>query len=130
MTDYPVTLALDVPSFATVGTPVPFVLHVRNETGHPIAIHLSGHVPTFDVVVRRLDEEVVWRRLEGEVLQMVLQLRVLEPGDALELPAEWDQRTSTGEPAASGLYRVQALLLTDEPEPLHTAPRPLSLREK
>jgi hypothetical protein len=62
---------------------------------------------------------VVWRRLAGEVIPAVVQLRTLAPGEVLELRAEWDGRPARGAPAP-GDYWVRGLLLTDGPEPLAT----------
>ena len=127
-TSYPVTLALEVPREHARGRRVPIVLRVRNDTARPVALGLGGRDITFDVVVTDAAGAVVWRRLQGAAMQAILQLRVLAPGETLELRAEWAGRGARGKLAPPGEYTVQALLPTDEPEPLRAPPQPLRLR--
>jgi hypothetical protein len=42
--------------------------------------------------------------------------------ETFELRTEWDQRTGAGLPVESGRYFVQALLPTDEQDPLTSQP--------
>lgn len=51
--------------------------------------------------------EIVWRRLEGQSTQSILQLVSLEVGEALTLRASWPQRVSPGN------YFVSAVIPTD-----------------
>ena len=125
---YPVTLALDVPAEAAHGRRVPIVLRVSNETSRAIELGLGGRDITFDVVVTDAAGAIVWRRLQGAAVQSILQLRVLAPGETLELRAEWAGRGARGKLVPAGEYTVQALLPTDEPQPLRSPPRTLRLR--
>lgn len=109
---------------ARAGEPVRLRLRAANVTQHAVDLYLRGRVPTFDIVVRRGDGVVVWRRLEGEIIPAIVQLRALRPGERLELEASWDQRTNAGEAVAPGDYVVEASLLT-EGEPLRAPPSSL-----
>ena len=125
---YPVTLTLDVPAEVAHGRRVPIVLRVSNETSHAIEIGLGGRDISFDVVITDAAGCVVWRRLQGAAMQAILQLRILAPGETLELHAEWAGRGARGKQVPPGEYTVQALLPTDEPDPLRAPPRRLRLR--
>ena len=95
------------------GDTVAIVLRLTNTGTRPIELHLLGRDIAFDVVVTREDGSPVWRRLEHAVLPGILQVKVLAPGESLELHAEWRA-------AAPGTYMLQGVLPTDEPEPLRT----------
>jgi hypothetical protein len=116
-----VRLRLVVPAEARVGRPVPLTLRVENTSDGAIDLYLRGREIAFDVVVSRTDGGVVWRRLEGEVIPAIIQLKTLPPREALELRAEWNQRTNQSRRAGPGLYSVRGVLLTDAPTPLETA---------
>lgn len=88
-------------------------IRVRNNTGRPVLLHLQGRPVAFDLVVRREDGTVVWRRLQGAVGTMILQLRPLAPGETLELRDAWRQRAAGGGAAGPGDYRVTGVVLTD-----------------
>lgn len=119
-------LALDVPPLVTRGDVVPITLHVTHPGPDALEMYLLGRAATMDVEVARAgDGAVVWRRLEGAVLQQVVQLRVLWPGERFDVHASWDQRDAGGAPVPAGDYRVRAFLLTDAPEPRPTDAVPL-----
>ena len=115
-----IRLRLDVPSQAVIGRPVPVTLLVENAGERTTDLHLLGREAAFDVVVSRSDGTVVWRRLEGEIIPAILQLKTLAPGEVLELHALWPQRTNRGRRVEAGLYSVRALLPTDDASPLET----------
>jgi hypothetical protein len=118
---------IHVPDSVRAGEPVPIVLRVTNRTDAPVDLHLLGRTIAFDVVVTREDGTPVWRRLEGQAVQSILQLRTLAPGETLELSDRWDQRGRGGAAVPPGLYRVHGELPTDEPEPLRTPAAPLRI---
>lgn len=109
-------LELDVPAEARVGLPLPITLRVENAGDRPIDLYLRGRTIAFDIVVRREDGEVVWRRLEHEVIPAILRLETLAPRQVLELHTEWNLETGTGSPVPPGSYVVQGTLLTEGPE--------------
>ncbi len=119
------SLGLDVPAEVAAGRIVRIRLRARNTTERTIHLHLRGREVAFDVVVRRPDGSVVWRRLQDRAVPAILRLEILEPGEALELEARWDQRTNDGAAAGPGAYTVRGSLLTDQPRPIETEPVPL-----
>lgn len=107
---------------------MPVTLHVTHPGPDALELYLLGRAATMDVEVARADDGVVvWRRLEGAVLQQVVQLRVLWPGERFDLHASWDGRDASGAPVPAGDYRVRAFLLTDAPEPRPTDAVPLRI---
>ena len=109
-------LTLVAPESVRVGQRVPLVLRLTNVTDRPIEAHFLGRV------VAQPDGAVVWRRLARAVVPGILQVKVLGPGETVELKDAWRQRTDTGAPAAPGEYVVWGVLPTDAPEPLRTPP--------
>ncbi|MFN2564596.1 MAG: BsuPI-related putative proteinase inhibitor [Gemmatimonadaceae bacterium] len=114
-------LGIDVPREVRLGQPVPVTFRVENVAGRPLDLYLRGRTIAFDVIVeRRGGGAPVWRRLAGEIIPAILQLRTLAPGETFELRAEWDQRTNRGRRVSAGVYSVRGALLTDG-APLETA---------
>jgi hypothetical protein len=122
-----VRLRLEVPARVRAGERVPIALRVENVAARPVELYLRGRTIAWDVVVARADGAVAWRRLEGEVIPAIVQLRALAPGEVLTLRGEWDQRTAGGAPAGPGRYVARGLLLTDRPEALETPAVPLEV---
>jgi len=96
-------------------------LRVSNRGARPLDLYLRGRTVTVDVVVTRAGGEVVWRRLEGEIIPAIVHLRTLAPGERLEVAAVWDQRTNLGIPAGPGEYAARGFLLV-EGDPVPTPP--------
>jgi hypothetical protein len=119
-------LETDVPPEVRVGVPVPITLRAVNTGARPLELYLMGRSPTFDMTIARSDGVVVWRRLEEQTVQAILQLRILAPGETLELRHDWDQRTTRGQPVDAGTYVVRGALLTDA-QPLRTPAAPLRI---
>jgi len=111
---------LVAPDSVHAGEPVTFVLRLTNVTDRPVEAHFLGRTIAFDIVIAREDGTVVWRRLAKAVVPGILQLKVLAPGETLELRDVWRQRTNAGAPAAPGYYVVWGALPSDAPEPPHT----------
>jgi len=120
-------LSIAVPERVQPGEAVPIMVRVRNRTDRPVDLHLVGRTIAFDIVVTAEDGTPVWRRLEGQAVQSILQLRTLAPGETLELSDRWDQRGRGGSPVPPGRYAVQGIVPTDEPEPLRTPVVPLQI---
>jgi hypothetical protein len=104
---------LDLPREVRTGSPVPMTLRVTNTSDRPLQLYLRGRPIAFDLVVRRSDGSVVWRKLAGAMIAMVLQLKTLAPGETFELKDVWRQQTSDGGPADPADYTVTGSLLTD-----------------
>jgi Intracellular proteinase inhibitor len=115
-------LLVEIPPLVRQGDLVPITLHVTHPGPDALELYLLGRAATFDVEVADANGRVAWRRLEGAVLQQVVQLRVLWPGERFDLHASWDQRDAAGATVPAGDYRVRARLLTDALEPAWTAP--------
>lgn len=122
----PVRIELEVEPRVRAGAPVRIRLRARNATDRAVDLYLRGRTVTFDVVVSRATGGVVWRRLEGETIPAIVQLRPLAPGEQLDMETVWDQRTSRRRAVPPGEYVVEGSLLL-EGEPLRTAPRTLTL---
>jgi hypothetical protein len=120
-------LELLLPSRVSAGAPVPIRLRAQNVTGHPLDVYLRGRTITWDVVIERPAGEVVWRRLEEEVIPAILHVRPLAPGERVEVQTVWDQRTKAGEVVGPGDYVLYGLLLV-EGEPLRSPAKSLEIR--
>ena len=118
----PLLLELNVPAELRAGATVPIVLRLMNRGASPIDVALQGRTIAFDVIVARDDGTVVWQRMRNEVVQGILQLRTLAPGEVLEMRAEWDQRGNDGQLIGPGSYRAQGILPSDAPAPWGTPP--------
>lgn len=116
---------LSAPESARLGSIVPIVIRLENRGAAPLELYLRGRTVTYDILVRDATGQLVWRRLEGEIIPGMLQIRVLKSGEVLELSHSWDQRTDRGNPVEAGLYTMQGLVLTDGPDPLASLPKSL-----
>ncbi len=124
------TVELDVPPDVREGEAVPMTLRVTNTADRPLTLRLRGRPIAFDFVVRREDGTIVWRRLAGAMIAMVLQLRTLAPGETLELEDVWQQQDAGGTRVSPGNYTVTAVLLTDSSAPLESSSAPLRIRAR
>ena len=88
-------------------------LTIENDTARTIDLYLRGRSPTFDVVVTRADGEIVWHRLESDILPAIVSLRTLASAERLELSTVWDQRTDRGGAAEVGEYTARGVLLLE-----------------
>ena len=118
-------LRVELPPHARIGARVPFTLVIENRGPEPVPLGLTGRPIAFDVIVTAADGAEVWRRLRGRVVAAVLQVRLLGPGEVMELAGEWDQRDDAGRPVAPGTYRVRAVVPA---EPAELAAGPVELR--
>lgn len=88
-------------------------LTIENDTARTIDLYLRGRSPTFDVIVTRADGEIVWHRLETEIIPAIVSLRTLASAERLELGAVWDQQTNRGSAAQVGEYTARGILLLE-----------------
>ena len=114
-----------VPPRAAAGEPVPIAIRIANTADRPIELHLQGRTLVFDLIVSRGDT-VVWRRLEGESVTAILQLRMLAPGEVLELKDTWEQKDDKGRRVGPGEYSVTGTVPTDA-APLRAGPVTLTI---
>jgi hypothetical protein len=120
-------LAIALPSVARVGRPVTIGLRLLNAGDTAAEVVLQGRPPAFDIRITQADGRPVWRRLEGEVVTLVLQLRRLEPGESLALTHVWDQRNAEGAQVPPGEYVVTADLPADPPAVFRAGPVRLTI---
>lgn len=106
-------VSLVVPDTVARGAKVPIVIRVSNTTSAPLDLYLRGRDIAFDITVTDSTRAEVWRRLEGETVLAIIQIKTLGPGETLELSDDWDQRTGSGRPAAAGVYGIRGSVLTD-----------------
>lgn len=118
--------SLTLPSEIRAGDRVRFRFRARNAASRPIGLYLLGRTPTVDVEVSRATGDPVWRRLDGEIVPAILQVRTLAPGEGIEVEADWDQRTRAGPPAGPGEYVARARLLLED-EALQAPPVPFRI---
>lgn len=122
-----VVVSLEVPSQVKAGEPVEIKLRVRNTTSAPLDLYLRGREVTFDLAIADSTGDSVWRRLEGEVTQAILQLKTLAPGEVMELSHVWNQQSQRGQPVGPGRYTVRGSVLTDGQTTLDSPPATLEI---
>jgi hypothetical protein len=120
-------IGLDLPREVRTGQAVPIVIRVENTGERPMDLYLRGRTIAFDIFITRSDGQVVWQRLRDEIIPAIIQLKVLRPGEVLELKDEWRQRSNNGEPVGPGSYGVRGTVLTDGPAALETPPASLRI---
>jgi hypothetical protein len=113
-----IRVELEAPSRVRPGDPVPFVLRLTNDGAHETDATFVGRSITFDVIVADAHGREVWRRLDGMVVPMILQLRTLAPGEVVELANVWDQHHRDGTPLPPGEYVVIGEIPTGDADPL------------
>jgi hypothetical protein len=120
-------VTLHAPANARVGEMIPITIRVENKSAETLELYLCGREPTCDFLVIASDGDVVWRRLEGEIVQAILRLELLAPGQTLELRDSWDQRDNAGEPVAPGAYTIRGTVLSDGSSTLDAPAIPLHI---
>ena len=96
------------------------VMRLSNTGNAARDLALQGRPSAYDVIVTRRDGAIVWRRLEGEVIQSILRLQTLAPGESLEFRQSWNQRDNSGQRVPPGEYFVTGVLPTDPPAEVRT----------
>lgn len=106
-------VTLHAPGTARAGTTIPIALRLENRSSEQLELYLRGREATYDFIVTARDGDIVWRRLEGEIVPAILRVDVLEPGQILEFRDTWDQRNNGGEAVAPGYYTIRGAVLSD-----------------
>ena len=115
-----VVVEIAAPRYAAVGDTVPINVVVHNNRERRIDLNLTGREIAFDIVIARADSTVVWQRLRNVVIQPIVQLKTLEPGESFTVTDRW--------PATeAGSFFVAAELPTDS-KPLQAKPVSLTVR--
>jgi intracellular proteinase inhibitor BsuPI len=118
---------ISVPAEVRRGDSVPIALRLVNDADTAVEVVLQGRPVAFDATVTRPDGELVWRRLAGETVTAILQLRRVPAGGSLEFRTAWDQRSAGGEPVPAGEYVVQGAIPSDPPTVLRSGPAKLKI---
>jgi hypothetical protein len=116
-------VSLSVPESAQVGSIIPIAVRLENTGSSRLDLFLRGRTIAFDVFIRDAAGRVVWRHLDGEIVPAIVQVKVLEPGQVLELLCDWNQRGNHGKRVKPGLYTAHGVVFTDDPVPLESSPR-------
>jgi hypothetical protein len=111
---------ITVPSEVRRGDSVPIVLRLVNDADTAVDVALQGRPVAFDVTVTRPDGELVWRRLAGETVTAILQLRTVAAGESLDFRTAWDQRSADGATVPAGEYVVRGAVPSDPPTVLRS----------
>jgi hypothetical protein len=90
-----VVVEIAAPRYAAVGDVVPINVVVHNNRERQIDLNLTGREIVFDIVVARADSTIVWQRLRNVVIQPIVQLKTLAPGESFTLTDRW-QATEAG----------------------------------
>jgi Intracellular proteinase inhibitor len=120
-------LEMTVPREVRLGDSVPIVLRLVNDADAAAEVALQGRPVAFDITVARRDGDLVWRRLEGEVVTAILQLRQLGPRETLTFRDTWNQRSREGTAVPPGDYLVTGSLPSDPPAVFRAGPLPLRI---
>jgi hypothetical protein len=113
-------LVMVLPDSVRQGEAVPMTLRLTNGGPKPRTVYLGGRPIAFDIVITRADGTPVWQRLNGAVINAILQVRVLAPGEVLEFSDIWKQQDNRGRPVKAGNYGVTGVLPGDPPKELRT----------
>ena len=116
-----IRLTLRIPERVRAGIVVPIIMLVENTSAKPLELYVRGREMTCDFVVRAPGGDIVWRRLEGEVIPAILRLEVLLPAQPIAFRDSWDQVGYSGDLVAPGVYSVTGAVLTDESSTLESA---------
>jgi hypothetical protein len=115
-----IVVEIAAPRVAGVGDAVSINIVVHNNRERQIDLNLTGREIVFDVVIARSDSTIVWQRLRNVVIQPIVQMKPLQPGESFTLTDTW-QATEPGE------FIIGAELPTDG-KPLQAKPVSLTIR--
>jgi intracellular proteinase inhibitor BsuPI len=122
-------LSLEAPDEVEAGQKIDLKLSWRNLTDQPVQLTLGGR-PAYDFVITTDDGKEVWRWLEGQAVQEILELKTVDPGQKLEFILESQPLDKAGAPLPPGSYLLHGVLNLDPPVVLKTKPKPLIIRKK
>jgi hypothetical protein len=118
---------ITVPVEVRRGDSVPIVLRLMNDADTAVDVALQGRPVAFDITITRADGDLVWRRLAGETVTSILQLRTVPARESLEFRTSWDQRGKDGEPVPPAAYIVRGAIPSDPPRVLRSGPAILKI---
>jgi hypothetical protein len=122
-------LTLEAPDEVEAGQTVNLKLIWRNLTDKSVELTLGGR-PAYDFVLTTNEGKQIWRWLEGEMVQQILEIKTVDPGQKLEFTLEWQPVDQAGAALPPGRYLVQGILNLEPPAVIKTKPKPLTIRSK
>jgi hypothetical protein len=122
-------LTLEAPDEVEAGQTVNLKLIWRNLTDKPVKLTLGGR-PAYDFALTSHDGKEIWRWLAGQVVQDILEIKTVDPGQKLEFILEWRPVDQSGAALPPGRYLVHGILNLEPPAALKTEPKPLIIRSK
>lgn len=122
-------LTLEAPDEVEEGQTVNLKLIWRNLTDKAVELTLGGR-PAHDFVLTTNEGKQIWRWLEGEMVQQILEIKTVDPGQKLEFTLEWQPVDQAGAALPPGRYLVQGILNLEPPAVIKTKPKPLIIRSK
>lgn len=123
-------VTIEAPETVPAGAAIPITMRIENTSSQPLELYLRGREATYDFIVTSADGDIVWRRLEGEILQAILRVEVLTAGQALEFRHTWNQRDNSGKRVAPGSYVVRGILLGEGSLTLESPAVPFRINRK
>src|SRR5688500_18062407 len=87
--DDSIQVTISAPHAAAVGDNVPISVVVQNQRNRPVDLHLTGREIVFDIMIVRPDSSTLWQRLQHGAVQQIVQLKRLQPREALTLYERW-----------------------------------------
>jgi len=123
-------VTIRAPKTVAAGATIPISMRIENTSSEPLELYLHGREATYDFIVTSSDGDIVWRRLEGQVVQAILRVDVLAPGQVLELRDSWNQRDNAGKRVAPGSYLVRGILLGEGSSTLESPAVPVRIKRK
>lgn len=122
-----IRLQLLAPSRVPQGGTVPFTLRIVNAGRRPATLYVQGRPPAFDLMVHDASGRLVWRRLAGASVAMVLGVRQLAPGDVVDLEDVWRQTDAAGNPVPPGRYLLTGVVPGEPDRDLRSRPAELDI---
>ena len=99
----------------TLGSPVRFVLELRNLTDETLTLNFSSSLQ-YDFEVHDSKNKLVWNWSHDKLFTQALTTIILDPNDQVKFTPEWDQKDNEGRQIPAGIYRVTGLIPTVGPE--------------
>jgi hypothetical protein len=106
---------LVIPRRVNFGERVPIKVVVQNESDVAVDMILRGRTPTFDLIVSDSTGEVIWRRLQNEIIPAIIHVRRVAADAAFELSGFWEPALDTGTYNVRGELLLEDSRLSSEP---------------
>lgn len=112
----------------TLGSPVRFVLELRNLTDETLTLNFSSSLQ-YDFEVHDSKNKLVWNWSHDKLFTQALTTIILDPNDQVKFTPEWDQKDNEGRQIPAGIYRVTGLIPTVGPEIVKNQSKSLTVKK-